>query len=229
MKKIKLSDSEIRLLLLFLAVLMFVAAYFLSFQRNIERAEKIEAQNEEDRATVQLLESMVARRPAIEAQTEEYRQTIADIVAKYPPAVPTEKAIEIIQEIEDRTGMRVSNISFSMNNQVVNLAASTQTMGEEGQVVPTGVYSVGYRDTIGMSYEAKYSDFKEMIAYIHGLSDRMTISSVSASYDKENGMISGVITVNMYYLTNTGREYDEPNITNPNKGVPNIFLERGER
>lgn len=229
MKKIKLSDSEIRLLLLFLAVLMFVAAYFLSFQRNIERAEKIEAQNEEDRATVQLLESMVARRPAIEAQTEEYRQTIADIVAKYPPAVPTEKAIEIIQEIEDRTGMRVSNISFSMNNQVVNLAASTQTMGEEGQVVLTGVYSVGYRDTIGMSYEAEYSDFKEMIAYIHGLSDRMTISSVSASYDKENGMISGVITVNMYYLTNTGREYDEPNITNSNKGVPNIFLERGER
>ena len=227
MRKFKLSDSEVRLLLLFLSILMFAAAYFLSFQRNMERAEEIEALNEQDRATVQLLESMVARRPAIEAQTEEYRQEIADIIAKYPPTVPTEKAIEIVQDIEDRTGMTVSSIGFSMNNLVLDLASSAPMVDEDGQAASSGVYSIGYSDTIGMSYEATYSDFKDMIAYIHGLSDRMTISSVSATYDSVNDMVSGGITVNMYYLTNTGKEYIAPNIPNNDKGVPNIFLDRG--
>lgn len=227
MKKFKLSDSETRLLLLFLAILMFACAYFLSFQKNMERAEEIEARNVEDRATVELLESMVARRPAIEAQTEEYRQVIADIIAKYPSAVPTEKVIEIVQDIEDRTGMSVSSISFSMNNLVVDLAYAVQTEDADGQAVSSGVYSIGYRDSIGMSYEANYSDFKEMIDYIHGMSDRMTISSISATYDSVNDMVSGGITVNMYYLTNTGKEYVDPNIMNNNKGVTNIFFERG--
>lgn len=239
MRKIKLSDSEIRLLLLFLAVLMFAGAYFLSFQKNMERAREIEVQNEEDRAFVELLESMVARRDEVEAQTEEYHQIISDIIAKYPSDVPEEKEIEIVQGIEDRTGVSVSSISFSMYNEVVNLASGAWTMnaedengtedeeGVESQTVLAGVPSVGYRNTLGMNYTAEYSDLKEMVDYINGLSDRTTISAISASYDNGTGNISGSITVNMYYLTNTGREYVAPHIIGIGKGVPDIFRSGG--
>lgn len=224
MRAFKLSDSEKRLLLLFLAVLMFAAAYFLSFQRNIDRAEEIEAQNVEDQAYVDLLESMVARRPQIEAQTLEYRQTIEEIIAKYPPDVPTEKVITIIQELEDRTGVTVNNISFSMDNIIVDL--STSAVADDG-AYSAGVYSVGYRDTIGMTYYATYSDFKRMISYINGLSDRTTIPSITAVYDSDSGFVSGVISINMFYLTDTGREYEVPEITGNRKGVQSIFNPNG--
>lgn len=227
MRKFRLSDSEIRLLLVFLAVVMFACAYFFSFQKNVENAQEIEVQNEEDKAFLELLESMVARRPAIEAQTEEYRQTIAGIIAKYPPYLPTEKAIEIIQDIENRSGVSVDNISFSMDNVIVSLAGDAWRVDAEGQPVSSGVSSVGYRDMLSMSYEATYSDFKQMVAYVDGLSDRTTISSITAAYDSTTGNLSGVITVNMYYLTDTGKEYDPPHITGISKGLPNIFRSSG--
>ena len=223
MRKVKLSDSELRLLLVFLAVLMLAGAYFLSFQKNVERAQEIEALNEEDRAFVELLESMVARRPEIEAQTEEYRQTIRDIIAKYPSYVPTEKAIEIIQQLENRTGVHMKSIGFSMAGLVVSLDGYSWVENEEGEFVSTDASSVGYRDTLSMSYEAKYDDFKNMVAYIDSLTDRTTIPSITASYDNSTGNVSGAVTVNMYYLTETGKEYVEPDITGIRKGLSNIF------
>lgn len=229
MKKFKLSDSEIRLLLVFLAVVMFAAAYFFSFQKNVERAQEVEAQNEEDEAFAELLESMVARRPAIEAQTREYRQTIADIIAKYPPYVPTEKAIEIIQQLENRTGVHVRNISFSMNNVIVSLEDYTWVEDAEVQAASAGAASVGYRDTLSMSYEAEYSEFKEMVAYIDRMTDRTTIPSITASYDSSTGYVSGAVTVNMFYLTETGKEYETPDITGISKGLRNIFVPSSTR
>ena len=230
MRKTKLSDSELRLLLVFLAVLMFAGAYFLSFQKNVSLAQEIEAQNDEDRDFVELLESMVARRAQIEAQTEEYHQVIEDIVAKYPADVPEEKAITIIQEIEDRTGASVDNISFTMGTLIATLdgAAVTEYAEDtEGQNMLSAEPSIGYRDTLSMRYEAGYSDFKRMIDYINGLSDRMTIPSITAAYDNGTGNISGMITVNMFYLTNTGREYEVPGITGISKGLRDIFRSGG--
>lgn len=224
MKKKRLTDSEIRLLLVFLAVLMLAAAYFFSFQRNVERAEEIEAQNEEDKAFAEMLESMVARRPQIEAQTEEYRQTIRDIIAKYPSYVPTEKAIEIIQQIENRTGVHMRSIGFSMAGLVISLDGYSWVEDEGGQVTSTGASSVGYRDTLSMSYEAGYDDFKDMVDYIGRLTDRTTVPSITASYDSSTGNVSGAVTINMYYLTETGKEYEKPDITGIRKGLSNIFI-----
>lgn len=252
MKKRTLTDSEVRLLLVFLALLMFACAYFLSFLKNVELAQEIEAQNEEDSALIETLESMIERKDQVEAQTGEYRQAIEDIVAKYPSDIPAEKVITIIQEIERNSGASVGNITFSMNEPVVSLedyAGSGYTEEEEMideyledgdveeeyleenytdiQPAPVNISSIGYSNTISMTYEAEYSALKRMIAYIEGMSDRTTISAITAAYDTATGNISGTMTVNMYYLTNTGREYEVPNITGVNKGVPDIFRSGG--
>ena len=262
MSKIRLSDSETRLLLVFLAVAMLAAAYFLSFMRNVDLAREIEEQNREDEAYLEMLESMVARRSQVEAQTEEYYQTIEDIVAKYPPELPTEKAITVLQEIENRTGVTVNDINFSMDELIVSLADNAgagyeeaeyaeeeytdeEYLGEDGtgevdmeeeytesagtRSAMAGVSSIGYRNTLSMNYDAEYSDFKQMVAYIGGLSDRMTIPLVTVAFDNETGDLSGSITFNMYYLTDTGREYDAPEIPGMRKGVQNIFRSGGGR
>lgn len=249
MGKKKLTDSEIRLLLVFLSALMLVAAYFLSYQKNMDLAREMEARNEEDRDYIEMLESMVSRRSEVEAQTEGYHQAIDDIIAKYPSELPTEKAIEIIHEMESQTGVTVNNINFSMGNMVVGLSGNegtyaeeeyveeeyideeyldeaiteeeyTESAGSEADMAVSG--SVGYRDTLSMSYVAAYSDLKRMIAYVEGLSDRTTIPSITAAYDSGTDNISGSITINMYYLTKTEREYEEP-VVPGKKGVSNIF------
>lgn len=213
-KKKKISDSELRLLLLLLSIVLLAAAYFLVYNRSVTAANELEAQNEIDQATVDKLEAMVAVRAQVEAETEQLRQNIKDIVAKYPSDMTTEKAISIVQNIENDSGVDFPSISFRMGNLVKNFSYPN----EETNLPPSGFYS-----GLSMNYNVNYAGFKEMMSYIYRLNDRMTAPTVSMTYDKVTDMVSGTITMNLYYLTNTGKEYIAPEIHGIENGVYNIF------
>ena len=76
---------------------------------------------------------------------------------------------------------------------------------------------------IGIRYEAGYAGLKEMIAYVNNFKDRTTISQFTANYDDSTGKLNGEMTLNMYYLENTGKEYVPPVFPNMSKGVMSIF------
>lgn len=213
-KKKKISDSELRLILLLLSVVLLAAAYFFVYDRNVKAAQELEAQNEIDRATVARLEGMVAVRAQVEAETEQLRQNIKDIIAKYPSDMTTEKAITILQNIENNTGMDVPNVSFLMNNLLMNFTYPA----EETNIPPTGYYA-----SLSMNYTASYGNFKQMLAYIASLKDRMIAPTVSVTYDQVTDMVSGSITMNLFYLKDTGKEYEAPVIYDIDKGVESIF------
>lgn len=213
-KKKKISDSELRLILLLLSVVLLAAAYFFVYDRNVKAAQELEAQNEIDSATVARLEGMVAVRAQVEAETEQLRQNIKDIIAKYPSDMTTEKAITILQNIENNTGMDVPNVSFLMNNLLMNFTYPA----EETNIPPTGYYA-----SLSMNYTASYGNFKQMLAYIASLKDRMIAPTVSVTYDQVTDMVSGSITMNLFYLKDTGKEYEAPIIYDIDKGVESIF------
>ena len=81
MKKIKLSESEIKLLCLLFALIVIAGSYFFVFTPKMDEAAVIEEQNITDQGTVNHLESMVARKDEVEKETAEYEQQIKDILA----------------------------------------------------------------------------------------------------------------------------------------------------
>ena len=62
-----------------------------------------------------------------------------------------------------------------------------------------------------------------MIAYVNEFKDRTTITQFSATFDDATGKLTGEMTLNMYYITNTGKEYVPPVFDFMPKGVSNIF------
>lgn len=96
-------------------------------------------------------------------------------------------------------------------------AAEQETAGPEQKEVR------GYYASIGIRYEAGYAGLKEMIAYVNNFKDRTTISQFTANYDDSTGKLNGEMTLNMYYLENTGKEYVPPVFPNMSKGVMSIF------
>lgn len=213
-KKKALSDSELRLILLLLAVLLLAAAYFLVYSKSVAAAQELEAQNEIDSATVRTLEAMIDRREQVEAETEALRQNIQDIVAKYPADLTTEKAIVILQNMENATDVEISNVSFLMGVLLMNFT----NPAEETNIPPTGYYSA-----FSMGYTVSYDGYKQLLDYMSRLEDRTIAPTVSATYDQVSDMVSGTITMNMYYLMNTGKEYEAPEIIGIDKGVESIF------
>lgn len=44
-----------------------------------------------------------------------------------------------------------------------------------------------------------------MIAYVNAFQDRTTITQFTAAFDDATGKLTGEMTLNMYYITNTGK------------------------
>ena len=62
-----------------------------------------------------------------------------------------------------------------------------------------------------------------MILFTNQFKDRMTITNFDVNSDSETGGVSGQMTINMYYLTNTGKDYVPPVFENMSNGKNNIF------
>lgn len=255
MSKIKLSDSDKRLLVIFLAIVLVAASYFFVFSKGMSKAATVEEENDKDRATVQQMEQMEANLPVVEQNMEELKQKQADIIAKYPSNLTTEKVISILQSIEDNNDYHISQVTFTMLTPMETAAgdsasadttdaaadteadagadtaadteSSTETTTEtadEAQADSGAATQVrGYYASITLKYDASYAGLKQMIAYVNKYADRMTITASTASFDSETGRLTGDMTLNMYYLTNTGKEYETPDFEGISKGVSNIF------
>lgn len=266
MNKIKISDSDKRLLIIFFAIVLLACSYFFVFNKGMNKASELEAQNAEDRAKVQQMQQMEASLPQVKENIENMKQTQADIIAKYPSDMMTEKSIESLQDYEDHSSdFHITDITFAMRMPLVGTADTTATgsstdatdsstetadgaadsaAGDTSATTDTTADTqstedgtddattdasadtsvvAGYYASIGIRYEASYSGLKEMIAYVNEFKDRTTITQFSATFDDATGKLTGEMTLNMYYITNTGKEYVPPVFDFMPKGVSNIF------
>ena len=262
MNKIKISDSDKRLLIIFFAIVLLACSYFFVFNKGMNKASELEAQNAEDRAKVQQMQQMEASLPQVKEKIVNMKQTQADIIAKYPSDMTTEKANESLQDYEDHSSdFHITDITFAMRMPLVGTAdttaagsstdaadSSTETAdgaadsaaddtsattdttadtqstedGTDDAATDASVVA-GYYASIGIRYEASYSGLKEMIAYVNEFKDRTTITQFSAAFDDATGKLTGEMTLNMYYITNTGKDYVPPVFDFMPKGVSNIF------
>ncbi len=269
MNKIKISDSDKRLLIIFFAIVILACSYFFIFNKGMTKASELEAQNEQDSAKVQQMQQMEASLSQVRENIENMKQTQADIIAKYPSDMTTEKTIESLQDYEDHSSdFHITDITFAMRMPLVgatdttaadsstdaadsstdtadgaadsaagdtSATTDTQSAGEKTDDAAADASAdtvgnvAGYYASIGIRYEASYNGLKEMIAYVNAFQDRTTITQFTAAFDDATGKLTGEMTLNMYYITNTGKEYVPPVFDFMPKGVSNIFGKTIER
>lgn len=254
--KIKLSDSDKRLLIIFLAIVIIACSYFFIFSKEMSKAQDLEASNMTDSATVQQMEQMEAGLPTVRKNIKNLKAKEKKIIGNYPSDMKTEKVIETLQAIEDDNegDFHISEITFLMSNPLIADTA-TDTTGD-GSTADTSTDSTdttastesteaaesteeaedtaddsapasqpvsGYYASIGITYKADYLGLKDMINYVNEFKDRTTITKFSAIYNSETGGVTGEMTLNMYYLMNTGKDYVPPIFDYMQKGTDNIF------
>ena len=103
MNRIKISDSDKRLLLIFCAIVIVACSYFFIFSKGMSKAAKIEEQNTADQAKVQQMEQMEAGLPKVKENIQRMVKKQKTIISTYPSAMTTEKAIESLQAYEDNS------------------------------------------------------------------------------------------------------------------------------
>lgn len=206
-KKVQISDSELKLLVVCLGIIFVVCSYFFVFVPKTNSKAEIEEKINTVQMEIDSLNNLVAQRPAIEKETKEYRQKIEEIKEIYPSALPEEKAIYLLQQFEDMAFIDIDSFGYT-----------------EGAVLATNGKDVsGYSTVVNITFTATYDIYKDFLDYIYNSTDRMKILTSTVAYDTTNGEVTSNTSIGMYYLEGSDKEYVDVPDLEIEKGVTNIF------
>lgn len=82
---------------------------------------------------------------------------------------------------------------------------------------------VGVSTAVTVDYRGDYKGIKNMLAYIVGNEDRMTIDTMNITYATEEKELSGSFTLNLYAITSPSRRLEAPIVEGVDIGSKNIF------
>lgn len=225
--EMSISESDKKLLVIFLAICILAASYFFVFSKGMSKANEVEESNVQKEQKVLELQSKIAREAAIKKETAELKEKEQEIKNKYPTDMTEEKAMSIIRDIESKTDFKTTQITFIKGN---SEAGGTTTQDSSDTTADTASESDTKTDSttgrymeVSLVYKASYKGLKKLNEYVNKYSDRMTIPSINATFDSETGKLSGTVTIDMYYLPVDGKEYEAPDVSGITDGTKNIF------
>ena len=216
----KLSDRDLKLLVLLLLVAIIVCPIFFIIRPYNDKI----AQRKNTIATKQEREAFLAK---LDANRDFYNKSIelldnerGKIVANFAPGFWDENNVFFLADIEDSIPIAMKTVEFAM-------AEPTQISEDSvdpatGEVIE-GLSAVASITTI--EYSAEYDAFKAFLGKILDLNknERMVVYAVSADQDDENGLIKGVIVLNRYAITGEGRSLAPASAEGIPYGTDNVF------
>lgn len=235
-RKMKVKKSEIQLLIAVIGVLIAVCTYFLVYSKFNEKSDALEAENATLSSQVATLEILDQRKADYIEATGKMQSYITNFENRFPADILPEDSIMMVKTLEDYTRTEVANIAFGSEAEVVYTpaadAATTTadaTAAATTAASPVSTDGTAYADThmyevpLSISISCTYDDFKGLVRYIYNQQERESIQGVSISYNETDGMLTGNMTMNTYYLLGTDKVYSSPYIPDMQMGVDTIF------
>ena len=236
-----ISKRDIKLLLMLLGLIIVVASYYLVYTPAKERTEAIEAQNVELQTQVSRLEELNASKPEYEQKILEMNKEIEALTAEFPSASKEEDGIYFAHLMETTVTGDVAISAVTLGNpevvlvtEVVNaLPESTDELDETADTTVDATVAGGvaetvseytmYRNRNSFIYTTGYNGMKNLVNTVNHQLDKITIQSLSVSYDTATGLLSGSLDANFFTMEGTQREYVKPNIPYVHEGTSNLF------
>lgn len=233
--------SAIKLLIGLLGALSFLVSYFLLLPKLQAQTEALEAENEILKKQQREITDLALNEETYREQAKLYEKEIAQIIEKYPACVLEEDVVLFARELEKKAtvsvstvGMTQANLLYAMNAQAAPSAAETDT---ESQNSAKGGVDLGILDesmivcpdynlySVAASYdfESDYKNMKTAFAQILSDPDKRNVPEMSLTRDEQSGILIGNLSVNLFYMTNTGKIYNKPDPGVVVKGNENPF------
>lgn len=249
----KVKKSEIQLLIAVIGVLIAVCTYFLVYTKFNEKSDTLEVENATLSSQVATLEILDQRKADYIEATEKMQSYITNFENRFPADILPEDSIMMVKTLEDYTRTEVANIAFGAEAEVpytpaadtttatADATAATDTTATDAAATtattttaatatsPVSTDGTVYADThmyevpLSISISCTYDDFKGLVRYIYNQQERESIQGVSISYNETDGMLTGNMTMNTYYLLGTDKVYSSPYIPDMQMGVDTIF------
>ncbi len=228
--KVSISDRDKKFLYIVAGIVILALAYFLGFQKMMDKKSTIATENVTLDQDVKKLQGMVAKKAKVEKDTEAYNISTEKIMANYPSEIRTQDVIYQLDLLEKSVkGLLLETESYTMNqvffmNGAVTEGETQDVADASGEVAaPAGI--VGYKSTVTTNFTTDYKSLGKIIEYINTNENRMNINSITVSQDEGANKLTCNMDVNMYSVAGTEKEYQDPAITGVRMGKEGLFSE----
>jgi hypothetical protein len=230
-----------RVILILLGIFILIISYYGIYITNQDKIDSLELEMVDMKSHLAKLEEFNGKKQFYLDETDRMNSEIDIIKSKFPADILPEDLIMYIKEVEDDYDTNITNAVFSekmtLNDlemaSVEDAASSTNETSSASTTASTSEASTtndsnsgnpeGYKRMIYLTVQSSYIGLKDLITHIINGNDKMVIESVSSNYDVNTGKISSEVTINCYYMTGTGREYEGSTIPKETMGKANIF------
>lgn len=248
----KTSKKDVYLLLGLFGVLIAVAGYFLAYQPNTEKTEKLRAENEQLTQRIAELDTMMQNKGTYIDETTSMKTEMEGIYQLFPVDTREEDSILLAINQELLAPMKVEQVAIDLleevpfleSAQVEEEAEYTYEIGEvedyedqegiqDAQTASAGntatAASAGnpfglYNRKTVLNYSVSYEGLKRGIKNICVQPNRMSIEKVTVVFDETTGLLEGITEINMYCVPNQqDKEYEAPDFSTVLLGTDNIF------
>ena len=123
---------------------------------------------------------------------------------------------------EDTSEQDAQNLSENGMQRTTADVGSVEIPGLEEEYVSNYLL---YKVTVDTSFETDYNGMKNVISYLKDIDkkNRGVISSLTASFNSESGILTCAASINNFYMEGTDKAYEEPAVPNVDLGVTNLF------
>lgn len=233
-----MSASNKNMILVFLGIIVIVAAYFLGVSPMLEEKEKIDKEVTALQSRYNELQQKKDRQAEYEEGIKLFNEKFDEKLNQFPATLNQEYTIEFVEGIRQAYDFNAKTLSLGKPDQFYILGSSIATAeAEEGTesteapapeatepVIDDSTY-VCYTAAFPITYEGSYEGIKNVLNYVAGYRYRMTVDTTNISYDVSTDTYSGDIMLTCYSISGPDRSDDKLDI-DVETGVPNIFSSR---
>jgi hypothetical protein len=214
-----LSKRDVKLLLILLGILLFIAVYVFVYLRVNDKTGAMEAETAALQPRLTELRGYFDSLSVYEAGIGEGKTLLGEKLKGYPNDVRAEDGVMYAVELENNAGLDITNAAFGEPNLVMELRGIL----DDGHGGYTPAPFSAYRRTFAYSCELSYRELKEAVAHIRDTAMCTRLNNVSVSYNSETGELIGSIAVDKYFITGADGDYHETVVPDMPLGTDDIF------
>lgn len=164
-----------------------------------------------------------ANKKNYESEAVTNNELFTDIFTRYTTSLSQEQTLLFLSTVEKNTGVWLKQQSLEHPSEVYQFGRVTSSNpSKSGQRVYT-TDNKGISVNTSVSYECTYDQLKTVLTYLRENGKKVTINSMSYSYNSSVDMVTGTMSLTIYAITGSDREPVNININDVFVGTDNIF------
>lgn len=214
----KISSRDKKLLIYVIGICLFLISYFVVYNNMKTKNDAIMQENVQLTERLNDLLMKQANEETYRSETVRMNEEVAEVVASFPSYLQAENGIMDVVNYEKTANAQVSALTL-------NDPALIEVVVSDGEnVSPVAAQYYLYDIVNNMTFTSSYDGLKSFLtSVLTNNNAKNSISSMSATFDENEGTISTSLEYNSYYVFGQDKNYVGADIPAITHGTDDLF------